>query len=37
MNRLTTAGMLLWNIMHSDGVWRGQRPSRQTVQLMREF
>lgn len=37
MNRRIMAGMLLWNIMHSDGVWRGQRIHPQAAQMMREF
>jgi uncharacterized protein len=37
MNRRIMSGMLLWNIMHGDGVWRGGRVHPQAAQLMREF
>jgi uncharacterized protein len=37
MNREITARILLWYIMNSDGVWRGQGGHPQMMQLMRTF
>jgi uncharacterized protein len=37
MNREITARILLWYIMNSDGVWRGQGAHPQEAQLMRTF